>query len=328
MNRKIAIQIENELERNRFNSLLDIIPPRLNCTWLSVTPEQADVVIVDIREPGSEYFMETCKATTSALPVAYGETNSFNSQWYIKSPVNAVHLVSLLNQINDFLTSASSEPTSQPEKEGSDDDQAKDSSIAIQIKSMIEKANDLSCFTLSLEHTPFIYISQEQKQAIITNEMMKWKTITNVEPFKAGSLQYNPIKKSEYDRFSLENDVISFSLSELDWFLFAFFSQGKLHPELNSKAIYQLKNWPNFARLPHTPMHVMLCAKLIKKPQSLQHLINGTGVKEQVAVSFINACASQNLLLSKGVVELSEISSESAQKKPPVVEKIIRRLFG
>lgn len=327
MTRKISVQIENNLERDWFHSLLDIMLPRLNCDWESVIPEEAEVVIIDTIEPDSQYFINACKSTSSALPVAYGSQNYFNTQWYLKRPLNVKQLVSLLNQVDDYLNVVSNDKTLKTTDSIAIEATEVDS-IAMQIKSLMQKAKDLPCFCISLEHTPFIYCSQDPVQAILSKEIMQWKTLTTNEPLKSGKLQYNPIKKYEFDDHAVQQEALLMTPKELDWFLFAFFSQGKLRPELNANTVFQLKNWPNFARLPHTPIHVMLCATLMKSPQSVNNLIKNSGGDEAVIVSFINACASQDLLFNRGEEEVNEVADAVMKKRPPVVNKIIRRLFG
>ncbi len=96
----IALKISNVLEKNRFMSLFEIIPPRLSSDWSIDKYERADVIVIDGESPGSQYFLESCKKNTSALPLLYADENTLNSEWFLKKPVRASSLVEILNDIS------------------------------------------------------------------------------------------------------------------------------------------------------------------------------------------------------------------------------------
>jgi hypothetical protein len=113
MSLTIAFRISDQLELNRFISLFAAIPARLQHAWKIADIDEASVVVVDANEPGSDFFLETCRKSAAALPVVYAETNWLHADWFLAKPVRAAALVDMLNAIGMRLQ-APAKPAAPP----------------------------------------------------------------------------------------------------------------------------------------------------------------------------------------------------------------------
>lgn len=331
MNLNIAIRIFSDLERSRFISLFEIIPARLNAQWTITDCANADVVLIDASEPGSEYFLNACKSSVAALPILYGDSNVYKVDWFVGRPARASSLIDVLNGIAEALSNSQQNDSTQRSDENLNANDNNSQKLmhpaALMIQKLIEDSHGKHCQLFKYD-TLEILIDHDLQQAFIDDEYLL-KTVWQKQlsshvcdipqAFSVASLADNGESFKATNKKRLD-------FKQLQWLCFLFFSRGIIHEELLENSVFQLKRWPDFIRLPHTPTHVLLSAALVKRSVSIDELARLSNVERNIVVNFINACHHYQLI--RNYQRTSKVLPFSPPKKVPIMDKIISKLFG
>lgn len=91
-----------------------------------------------------------------------------------------------------------------------------------------------------------------------------------------------------------------FPMADLEWMFWITARAPWLRTELNPKATYRLKRWPDFARLAHSHAEVQLASFLMSQPMTPLALKERAGVSEERTLNFLNATFALGLLSMAG----------------------------
>lgn len=86
---------------------------------------------------------------------------------------------------------------------------------------------------------------------------------------------------------------------------------------------FQLRRWPDLARLPHRAEHIQLCAMLAARPQSVDELVAATGMAPNDATHLMHACDACGLLQGVEV----DAAAQSTPSPAPVAPSGLGGLF-
>ena len=295
----IRICIFNDLDKSLFISLFEIINPRLTRKWHLVDDDQADIVITDPDAPCTKNFRQTCKNGVNQIPVIYAKNNNSNSPWFIKKPLRAAELIDILNtlvkHLDDTNDSATAKLTAKHIAEKTSDDE--DDSLISKIKSLSRRNFPTE---LVAENRALLLVDPKKRLFYLRNKSIN---LNNLPPelstlfsSRPQDLSVSKISDMQLLRSIKENALCSFSLDILNWVASLMTSTERLHNSLNQDHSFQLKRWPNFALLPHTPIHVMLAAFMVKQSATVSTIMSGTKLPKDQVVSVINACQAINLI--------------------------------
>ncbi|GEM_PF-962625 len=141
------------------------------------------------------------------------------------------------------------------------------------------------------EHTPIYLLPSEKRCFTIT---LPTQTLNNSQK-KFYETAANHIQVEHLSREKLLEEVEHhhlkpYPLETILWLSALLASQGRWLAGYSQYMFIRLKRWPNFAILPHQPLHMNLAAFMLKKTADLSTIANKTQVPFPVVVDFFNAC--------------------------------------
>jgi len=330
MSLTIAFRISDQLELNRFISLFAAVPARLKHDWRITDATNADVVVVDANEPGSNYFLETCRKSSRALPLVYADNNWLRADWFIAKPVRAASLVDVLNSIGARLQ-APDKPQSAPAAKLAlvqAEEEPNKSFMPQPVCALLEAPQRTRHARVTLNGAAVFYIDRTEQQVALPVERL----INRSQPL------LNRLDFKQYEQFRLEElgaidwqqqageECILMSFDAFRWLTYQSLSDGMLHPDISASTVVKLTRFPNFSQLPHSPAQVLLASHLIKAGGNLQAIIDRTKMHRDQVVGFINASHAINLLHLQQSLFGGLPHTTSEDRK--LVSKLIRRIFG
>lgn len=330
MSLTIAFRISDQLELNRFISLFAAVPARLKHTWKITDINDASVVVVDANEPGSSYFLETCRDSAAALPLVYADNNWLRADWFLAKPVRAASLVDVLNSIGARLQ-APDKPAAAPNTKLSLVQNAEPSNEGFMpqpLCALLDAAQRTRHSRVMLQDQPVFYIDRLDQQIALPVERL----INRSQP------QLNRLDFKHYEQFRLEelgaidwqrqahDECILMSFDAFRWLVYQSLSDGVLHPDISDNTTIRLSQFPNFSQLPHSPTHVLLASHLIKQGGNLATIVERTKLQRDMVVGFINASH------AIGILHLQQPlfggNSVPASEDRHLVSKLFKRIFG
>jgi hypothetical protein len=328
MSLTIAFRISDQLELNRFISLFAAVPARLKHAWKITDLDSAAVVVVDANEPGTNYFLETCRKSAGALPLVYADSNWLRADWFLAKPVRAASLVDVLNSIGSRLQ-APDKPAAPATKLSlvQAQEPTNDSFIPQPVCAWLEANQRTRHARVMLQDEPVFYIDRSEQQIALPVDRL----INRSQP------QLNRLDFRHHDQFKLEElgpidwqqqaseECILMGFDAFRWLVYQSLSDGRLHPALNESATIKLNSFPNFSQLPHSPAHVLLASHLIKQGGNLATIVERTRLQRDLVVAFINASHAIGILQTQQ--SLFGGMTPTGQDRH-LVSKLFKRIFG
>lgn len=330
MSLTIAFRISDQLELNRFISLFAAVPARLKHDWRIGDASNATVVVVDANEPGSNYFLETCRKSARALPLVYADNNWLRADWFLAKPVRAASLVDVLNSIGARLQAPDKPqaPLTTRLALVQSDDETNKTFMPQPVCALLDAPLRTRHARVTLNGQPVFYIDRTEQQVALPVERL----INRSQPL------LNRLDFKHHEQFRLEElgaidwqqhaseECILMSFDAFRWLTYQSLSDGMLHPDIGESTVVKLKRFPNFSQLPHSPAHVLLASHLIKDGGNLQTLIDRTRMHRDQMVGFINAAHAIGILhLQQSLFGGLPHAGDEDRK---LVSKLIRRIFG
>lgn len=329
MSLTIAFRISDQLELNRFISLFAAVPARLKHAWKITDLADASVVVIDANEPGSNFFLETCRKSSTALPLVYADSNWLRADWFLAKPVRAASLVDVLNAIGARLQ-APDKPAVPPTKLSlvQAEEPANDSFIPAPVCAWLDAAQRTRHARVMLQDQPVFYIDRVDKQIALPVDRL----INRSQP------QLNRLDFRFYEQFRLEelgaidwqqqahDECILMGFDAFRWLVYQSLSDGRLHPALRDNTSVKLTQFPNFSQLPHSPAQVLLASQLIKQGGSLTSIAARTKMQKDLVTAFLNASYAIGLLQ----VQQSLFGNTATIASPDrhLMSKLFKRIFG
>jgi hypothetical protein len=328
MSLTIAFRISDQLELNRFISLFAAVPARLKHAWKITDLRDANVVVVDANEPGTNYFLETCRKSAGALPLVYADSNWLRADWFLAKPVRAASLVDVLNSIGARLQ-APDKPAAPATKLSlvQAQEPTNDTFIPQPVCAWLDSNQRTRHARVMLQGEPVFYIDRGEQQVALPVDRL----INRSQP------QLNRLDFRHHEQFRLEElgaidwqqqaseECIMMGFDAFRWLVYQSLSDGKLHPALNENATIKLASFPNFSQLPHSPAHVLLASYLIKQGGNLNSIVERTRLQRDLVVAFINASHAIGILQTQQSLFGGTATTGQDGR---LVSKLFKRLFG
>jgi hypothetical protein len=329
MSLTIAFRISDQLELNRFISLFAAVPARLKHAWKITGLADASVVVVDANEPGTNYFLETCRKSSAALPLVYADSNWLRADWFLAKPVRAASLVDVLNSIGARLQ-APDKPAAPATKLAlvQAPESANDTFIPQPVCAWLDTTQRTRHARVMLQDEPVFYIDRTEQQVALPVDRL----INRSQP------QLSRLDFRNHEQFKLEelgaidwqqqaqDECILMGFDAFRWLVYQSLSDGKLHPALNENSNVKLAQFPNFSQLPHSPAHVLLASYLIKQGGNLATIVERTKLQRDMVVAFINASHAIGILHVQQSL-FGNMTMSSGQDRH-LVSKLFKRIFG
>ncbi|MDY6994373.1 MAG: hypothetical protein SVR94_17455, partial [Pseudomonadota bacterium] len=103
-------------------------------------------------------------------------------------------------------------------------------------------------------------------------------------------------------------------------------SHGRLVSEYTQQSFIRLKQWPNFAILPHHPLHMNLAAFMLNKATDLATVANKTQIPLATVIDFFNACTMIGLIVEESNSQ-SIADKDIPEPKRHLFKNILKRLL-
>lgn len=329
MSLTIAFRISDRLELNRFISLFAAVPARLKHAWKITDINDANVVVVDANEPGTNYFLETCRKSSTALPLVYADSNWLRADWFLAKPVRAASLVDVLNSIGARLQ-APDKPAVPPTKLSlvQAAEPASDTFIPEPVCAWLDGSQRTRHARVMLQGEPVFYVDRTEQQVALPVDRL----INRSQP------QLNRLDFRHHEQFRLEelgaidwqqqahDECILMSFDAFRWLVYQSLSDGRLHPAIGENTSIKLSQFPNFSQLPHSPAHVLLASHLVKQGGNLATIVERTKLQRDLIVAFINASYAIGILQMQQ--SLFGNGAVPAGQDRRLVSKLFKRIFG
>lgn len=271
---------------------------------------QSNVVLVDLESTDGQTFWK--ERPSGTLMIAYARENTVQAEHFVQKPVRVSPFVETLKHLSAKLNGGEATATlaARPVVKASTPEPAP-------AKTPPESTPPFSGLEDPLYY-PDRYLSGLLRQAKEAGNPTHY-VIAGIE-----HLYYDPVKNLCYCSFPRFNQIASskkllycspakqvtqeaispealaekaqapqFTAHPLDsmlWFLGLCASQGRLIEGHPRTAPVRLKQFPNFALLPHEPLHMKMAAFMLKNTVSLKTVADQTGIGLSRVVDFFNAC--------------------------------------
>jgi hypothetical protein len=320
-----------------FRSMLQIVNAQLTATWDFVEKmESAHLIIVDLENSMGLDFWQQQHAHIPLI--VYAKENTQQATWFLAKPIRANPLIQLLNMFSatqslsvpsaDIVPHNASPP--RPVKpvlesppllfDGHFDGQ----------NTLIARLNDAktqqqTCRFYLPNATELLY-SARQRCCLTSTHLHKLLNQKQTHLYNAPALLIQQEKISEIAFNESRQQQVVYSLETVEWVIVLCASQGRLLKTLSKQQAVRLKQWPNFALLPHQAHHIRLAAFMTRNVATPTIIAEKTTVPINQVIDFINACSQQHLLETPKQTQLLSKKPLSEQQRN-LFRAIFRRLL-
>jgi len=350
---KISVKAFEKMDALLFQSMLQLVQKQLVVPWQF--EESANIVVIDAEQPEGKIFWEN--HPSAKITVLYAKQNIYNAQWFLQKPVRVQPLVQLLNEMATLQTSQELATRASPVSEAKPtkvvpvtNPRSEPKVVAtavIEKPTLIPTISDSSCFNpsyyliglleqaiktvqpkclMSADQTPLYVLPQEQR--CFTRPISKKLVLL---PKSIYALPLEKIKSIDLSveslRAEVENQALSgYTIDTILWLTALHASQGRLIDNQSKQALVRLKQWPNFAILPHQPAQMNLAAFMLKKTADLSEVAEKTQLPLATVIDFFNACKVLGLVIEATQTETIIAKKDLSEQKRNLLRTILARL--
>jgi hypothetical protein len=348
---KITTKAFEKMDGLLFQSMLQLVQKQLNAVWQ--VSESADIVIVDVEQPEGQGYWQTHQSEQQM--VVYAKQNNYQAQWYLQKPIRVQPLVQMLNALATWRmnipqsatraaatvnrvetpplrtttttsASASAPAPTKAEKPLPADAEFQPSRYLIGLLQTVIQLGTAKRLTYA-DQSPLYILPQEQR--CFTTPLPKTLGQTTLK----GSIYTVPIEQIKGEvltptalRAEVEKQSLrAYPVETILWYTALQASQGRILYNQPKQANVRLKQWPNFATLPHLPTHMNLAAFMLKKTADLTTIATKTHVPLPIVIDFFNACKLSGLIIEPNHSE-PLIEKEIPETKRQLLKGILNRL--
>lgn len=332
-----------------FQSMLQLVQRQLNAVWQ--VAESADIVIVDVEQPEGQSYWQTHQ--TEQQMIVYAKQNTYQAQWYLQKPIRVQPLVQVLNALATWrmnvptsatraaatvnrvetpplrtttTTAASAPAPTKTDKPLPIDSEFQPSRYLIGLLQTVIQLGTAKRLTYA-DQSPLYILPQEQRcfttplPKTLGQTTLKGSIYTvAIEQIKSEVLTPTALR-AEVEKQSLR----AYPVETILWYTALQASQGRLIFNQPKQANVRLKQWPNFATLPHLPTHMNLAAFMLKKTADLATIATKTHIPLPTVVDFFNACKLLGLITESSHSE-PLLEKEVPETKRQLLKGILNRL--
>jgi len=321
-----------------FKSMLQLVERQLSAAW-NLTDNSADIVLVDVEQPAGKAFWETPHPDT--LVIAYAKTNFCKAEWFLQKPLRVQPLVQLLNTITalqmNTRKAAEVQEVTQSQSLTAQDKTLEPLASSPQqlfepnqyLLGLLQEAlHSGQAKRFSCAGLPLLYILPFERQcftsAIHSNQ------ISSSQKMLYGAFAEHIDSTNLSSQALLDevhaNDLTAYPIETLLWLTTLYASHGRLVSEYTQQSFIRLKQWPNFAILPHHPLHMNLAAFMLKKASDLPTVANKTQIPLATVIDFFNACTMIGLIVEESNSQ-SIADKNIPEPKRHLFKNILKRLL-
>jgi hypothetical protein len=326
-----------------FRSMLQIVNAQLTALWdCTEKVESAHLTVVDLENPIGWTFWQEQHAHIPLI--AYAKENTQQATWFLEKPIRVKPLIQLLNT----FSTTHCLPVSSPEIPAS----VAPVPVAVPT-SVLQKTGGLS--------PPLLFTGHFDGQNTLIARLNEAKNQGHAQRFylpNAVELFYSPRQQCALTQESLNNCLMqkqthlynaplalirqeliletdfdkrrqqwcAYSLEAIEWVVVLCSSQGRLTKTLSKSQTLRLKQWPNFAMLPHQAHHIRLAAFMNRNTATADIIAEKTSLSIDQVIDFINACHQLHLVETPKKTQLLAKKPLSEQQRN-LFHGILKRLL-
>jgi len=365
---KITAKALEKMDELLLKSMLQLVQRQLNATWR--LEDDAEIVLVDTEQPEGQTFWQTHLSNKLLISYAkqnHYQAQWFLAKPIRVQPL--VHLLNTMESLNLNQGTHQSPPSEKtPEtkpqqtapKPTGPTHHAPPQPAPIPLSQALKKQTleqvgfpnlkntfDPSQYLLGLlldalhtnqitrfthpEHTPLYLLPNEKRCFTIT---LPVQTFNNSQKklyeTTANHIQIQHLSKEKLLEEVEHHHLKAYPLETILWLSTLLASQGRWLAGYSQHMFIRLKRWPNFAILPHQPLHMNLAAFMLKKTADLSTIANKTQVPFPVVVDFFNACKIIGLINEEPKAPLSSFPLENTDipdQKRTLLKGILKKLL-
>ena len=293
----LAVQTQDDSERQRILSIFQVMQPQLQYQWQLAPVNQAQVVVLDADDPGSDYFLASCRELAGAVPILMGSSNPLTAEWFLQKPVRVHELVSLMRQLEDYLKVRQRRHDTEP---GHNPDSARVFRMFEQMKAQP------GCYRVDITPTSPLHYNSESDDILLPRELLVTGHSLGAFELLAHCIRQRCMSAITPERFRTISKDQRFAKVSREALIWNWTIPG--HPEsqptpANANTRFQLTRWPNLAALPHTASHLKLCQYFSQQTGTVHDACDVTGIAAVTVQGFCTACEAMGLMQVMDVVD-------------------------
>ncbi|ALG67310.2 hypothetical protein [Beggiatoa leptomitoformis] len=348
---KISIKALEKNDSVFFKSMLHLVQRQLSAEWEFA--EVADITVVDVEQTDGKRFWEQAINDKKCV-IAYARHNIYDAQWFLPKPIRVQPLITLLNTLLECQNHASQIPLNNttasqqplivktiieslpplvpqiPETSLNNANNNFDPTQyllgLLQKAIQTKKIQRFSCAGL-----PPVYISPTDRRCFTNKLGMSLSQLSSAQKMMYGAYaEHIDSTELSIDMLLTEvdkNNLVLYPIETLLWITTLSASHGRLIVSYPSRCSVRLKQWPNFAVLPHQPSHMNLAAFMLKNGVDLPTVAAKTQVELNVVIDFFNACQVLGLTQTEEKHNPQQEKSVSGAKRH-LFRGILKRLMS
>lgn len=257
-------------EQSSLQAILDVLARKLSRQWVAVEGAEAELYLHTrgARRSG-------IRATLTALLVREDETQAPVDALWMPVPLRVMAVLDLLQGAHDRLGLAPAEVIPASDPSAAHDDKGLAFSLARIFVGAVEHSLRVRILGFGT-----LYVCPARASYIADFEPARMQQALEAKRFVLTAISPSSIEMTETDKQA-------HPLEALMWTI------GLMTPReraRHGRHRVRLRQWPDFANLPHDPRHLQACAALSTTPMDLTELVAVTGLGELQADRFLHAC--------------------------------------
>lgn len=270
-------------------SMLRLLLPLLGDRWRLGESDFSDVLFLEPDALAELHGAGSAKGGTLYIVFADDRLPPPGAFATVQRPLNSAQLVELLHMAQAEL-----------EKRGG---QLDNTTVALTIGASADKPDGERRIRTSMRIAAR-WALQDKSRAITVQDLKQTK-IFSMLPGMGFTTRLRSTELADLIRANQPVDVIDLNEKEkrilrdghkfaspkkLEWIYWLTGSNGEIRPELKVSRHYQLRKYPDFAKLPHFRADVRMASLLKAEPMTVGDLAQRANARLETACNFVNAC--------------------------------------
>lgn len=327
------------------SAMLELASKRLQADW-RIDDQGAELIIVDLDSPEGVAFWRLYADKQNLL--GFGQRNIWGLPFFLEKPLRVQQMITVfsalelrlsqgrpitspsLSRTQDTVTVAESDSrnSAPPRSSSSSDNNYYNPNqylTGLLLNSLETEKNKL----FRLGNLPALLFLPSERRCF--TRAINFTRISNSQKIfcaaKVHQLDIQELGKEALLALVKQEKLESYPVETLLWLAVLGSSNGRHLSAYHTHSLVRLKEWPNFAVLPHEPEHMVLAAFMVKHSASVTTIAEQTRVEVSSIINFINACFLLNLV-SLEQKETTPVRKRAiAQEKRSLFRNILRRLL-
>ncbi len=263
-------------ERATLGAILDVLAGKLPRPWVVVEGSDADLYL---HARGTR--RGNVRAGVVALLVRDDEAQPPADQLWMPVPVRVMAMLELLQGVQDRLGLAHVEAAAPGDDVAANDEKSLASSLARLFAGPVEQSVRVRILGFGT-----LYVCRASDSYRTDFEHSRLREALEAKRFILTAISPDSVELAA-------TDTQAYPLEGLLWPI-GLMTPREQRAEVQPRM--RLRQWPDFASLPHDPRHLQVCALLGTTPMNLQEIVAVSGLNEVQVDRFLHACELCRLL--------------------------------